>query len=57
MPMGRVREAEERLHKRLSDHREPDEKIPVLDRPQVERPRCPVDGVLLETRPPGQTLN
>jgi hypothetical protein len=44
----RVREAEERLHKRLSGQR--DDKVPLSQRPDpVENPRCPIDQVALET--------
>jgi rubrerythrin len=43
----RVREAEERLHARLSGQL--DDKVPLSQRPEeVAHPRCPVDGVPLQ---------
>ena len=45
----RVREAEERLHKRLSGHRDDQDKVPVHERPEPHAtPVCPVDAVRLE---------
>jgi rubrerythrin len=44
-----VREAEERLHRRLSGERTEAERVPLAQRPDpVERPVCPIDAVPLE---------
>jgi rubrerythrin len=45
----RMREAEERLNKRLSGQRDADEKVPVHQRPEAHAtPVCPIDAVPLE---------
>jgi hypothetical protein len=44
-----VREAEDRLHKRLSGERDDNDKVPLNERPDpVETPVCPIDAVPLQ---------